>query len=113
MGKVGRFVTDPKAGAYCQIVLDSGEKIIVNHDKGGFRGGSLVIEVSKFMGFSSDRIFTCALDSPEGRATLANLTRDVREGSVEATPLGAFVQYVKDCPSVADVKTRCAALLSR
>lgn len=36
MGKVGRFVTDPRAGAYCQIVLDSGERIIVNHDKGGF-----------------------------------------------------------------------------
>ena len=45
MAKVGRFVTDPKAGAYCQITLDSGEKIIVNHDKGGFKGGMLTIEV--------------------------------------------------------------------
>jgi hypothetical protein len=96
MGKVGRFVMDPRAGAYCQIVLDSGEKIIVNHDQGGFRGGWLTIEVSKFMGFSSDRIFACALDSPEGKAALTELTRDAREGSVEATPLGAFVQYVKD-----------------
>jgi hypothetical protein len=26
MGKVGRFVIDPKAGAYCQIVLDGGER---------------------------------------------------------------------------------------
>lgn len=52
MAKVGRFVADPKAGAYCQI--------------GGFQGGSLTIEVVKFMGFSSDRIFACALDSPEG-----------------------------------------------
>lgn len=113
MGKVGRFVTDPRAGAYCQVVLDSGEKIIVNHDKGGFKGGWLTIEASKFMGFSSDRIFACALDSPEGRAALTELTRDAREGSVEATPLGAFVQYVKDCRSVADVKARCATLLSR
>ena len=40
MGKVGRFVIDPKAGAYCQVVLDSGEKILVNHDKGGFKGGA-------------------------------------------------------------------------
>ena len=40
MPKVGRFVTDPRAGAYCRITLDSGEKIIVNHDKGGFKGGS-------------------------------------------------------------------------
>jgi hypothetical protein len=112
MGKVGRFVTDPRAGAYCQIVLDSGEKIIVNHDQGGFKGGWLTIEASKFMGFSSDRIFACALESPEGRAALTELTRDAREGSVETTPLGAFVQYVKDCRSVADVKTRCATLLA-
>lgn len=112
MGKVGRFVTDPGAGAYCRIVLDSGEKIIVNHDKGGFKGGRLTIEASKFMGFSSDRIFACALDSPEGRAALTVLTRDAREGNVEATPLGAFVQYVKDCRSVADVRARCATLLS-
>jgi len=36
MGKVGRFITDPKAGAYCQVTLDSGDKLIVNHAKGGF-----------------------------------------------------------------------------
>ena len=29
MAKVGRFVTDPRAGAYCQITLDTGEKIVV------------------------------------------------------------------------------------
>jgi hypothetical protein len=112
MARVERFVSDPKAGAYCQITLDSGEKIIVNHDKGGFKGGRLTIEVSKFMGLSSDRIFSSDLDSPEGKAALAELTRDAREGSVEATPLGAFVEYVKDCGSVALVKIRCAALVS-
>jgi hypothetical protein len=37
MGKVGRFVTDPKAWAFCQIALDSGEKVLVSHDKGGFK----------------------------------------------------------------------------
>ncbi len=39
MPKVGRFVTDPRAGAYCQITLGSGEKVIVNHEKGGFKRG--------------------------------------------------------------------------
>jgi hypothetical protein len=112
MAKVGRFVTDPKAGAYCQITLDSGEKVIVNHDKGGFKGGRLTIEVSKFMGFSSDRIFVCDLDSGEGQAALARMTRDARPGSVEATPLGAFVERIKGCASVAEVKTRCVALMS-
>ena len=110
MAKVGRFVTDPRAGAYCQITFDSGEKIVVNHEKGGFKGGRLTIEAVKFMGLSSDRIFTCNLDGEEGRAILTRLTRDVRSDSVEATPLGAFVEYVRNCGSVTDLKSRCAAL---
>ena len=110
MAKVGRFISDPKAGAYCQIVFDSGQKIVINHDQGGFKGGRLTIEVPKFMGLSADRVFACDLDSPEGKAVLARLTRDARPGSVEATPLGAFVEYVKTCVSVADLKSRCAAL---
>jgi hypothetical protein len=112
MAKVGPFISDPKAGAYCQITLDSGEKVFVNHDKGGFKGGRITIEVSKFMGFSSDRIFAWDLDSPEGKAALTRLTRHARPDSVEATPLGAVVECVRRCASVADVKTRCAALLS-
>jgi hypothetical protein len=110
MAKVGRFVTDPKAGAYCQITLDSGEKILVNHDKGGFKGGHLTIEVSKFMGLSSERIFACDLDSGEGAAALGRLTGGAQ--GVEATPLGAFVKHVKECGSVAEVKARCTALMT-
>jgi hypothetical protein len=53
MPKIGRFVTDPRVGAYCHVTLDSGEKIVVNHDKGGVKGGLLTIEVSKFMGIST------------------------------------------------------------
>jgi hypothetical protein len=113
MAKVGPFITDPKAGAYCQITLDSGEKLIVNHDKGGFKGGRITIELSKFMGFGSERFFSCDLDSPEGQAAITQLTRDARPGSVEATPLGAVVECVKRCASVADVKARCATLMSR
>ena len=71
MAKVGPFVTDPKAGAYCQITLDSGEKIIVNHEKGGFKGGRLTIELSRLMGFRSHAkirsdLKPMSLDSPEG-----------------------------------------------
>jgi hypothetical protein len=111
MAKVGRFVTDPKAGAYCQITLDSGEKIIVNHDKGGFAGGRLTIEVSKLFGLSSDRIYACDLETADGRATLQKLTRGAEPLSSGATPLGALVNYVKDCGTTADVKARCAALM--
>jgi hypothetical protein len=46
MGKVGRFVVDPKAGAYCDVTLDNGEKLIVNHEKGGFKGGVLTVDAS-------------------------------------------------------------------
>ena len=63
MAKVGRFVTDPKAGAYCQVTLESGEKLIVNHDKGGFKGGNLTMEVTKWWG-GGTRIFHCNLDGP-------------------------------------------------
>ena len=112
MPKIGRFVTDPRAGAYCQVTLDGGEKVIVSHDKGGFKGGRLTIEVSKFMGFGSDRIFECHLDSPQGQRVLVSLTEGATPGSVLATPLGAAVELVKDCGSLGELKTRCSALMS-
>jgi hypothetical protein len=74
MGKVGRWITDPKAGAYCTITLDGGEKIVINHDKGGFKGGRLTIERLKLFGFSSDRIFACDLDSQQGKTAVSFLT---------------------------------------
>jgi hypothetical protein len=107
MSKVGHFIRDPKAGSYCQITLDSGEKVIVNHDT-----WRLTIELSKLFGFSSERLFGCDLDSPEGRAALAKLTRDAHPDTADATPLGAFVKYVKDCGTAAYVKARCEALVS-
>jgi hypothetical protein len=112
MAKVGRFVTDPKAGAYCEVVLDSGEKIVVNHDKGGFKGGSLTMEKTKWLGLGSDQFFTCDLDSPEGKTAMARLTGGVPSDSARATPLGAFVEHVKDCKSVEEVKSKCSALMS-
>lgn len=111
MGKVGRFVSDPKAGAYCQITLGSGEKILVNHDKGGFKGGTLTIAQTKWMGLASDTFFTCSLDGPEGKAAFGRLTKGVDPSSARATPLGAFVEYVKDCKDVAAVKSKCAPLV--
>jgi hypothetical protein len=113
MAKIGPFVVDPKAGAYCRITLDSREKILVNHDKGGFKGGRLTIEVAKFLGLGAEQVFACDLDSPEGKAALAQLTHSSPLASAASTPLGAFVEYIKDCRSVADVKTKCAALASR
>ncbi|HET9854867.1 MAG TPA: hypothetical protein VFR53_07405 [Methylomirabilota bacterium] len=111
MPKVGRFVTDPGAGAYCQITLDSGEKVIVNHDKSGLKGGLLTIEVSKFMGFSADRIWACNLDSPAGQDVLAWLTRGATPGSLAASPLGAAVEFVRESGTLQELRTRCAALM--
>jgi hypothetical protein len=112
MAKVGRFVVDPKAGAYCNITLDSGEKILVNHDKGGRKGGNVVIEKTGWLGLGGQRVFDCNLDSPEGAAAMTRLTQGVASESADATPLGAFVNYVKDCKSVEEVKARCTALLA-
>ena len=111
MAKIGPFVRDPRVGAYCQITLDSLEKVVVNHEKGGFKGGMVTIEVLKFMGVTSERFFACNLDSEEGQAILTQLTRDVCDAGVEATPLGAFVEFIKGCRSVAEAKRKAAALL--
>jgi hypothetical protein len=110
MARVGAFVTDPRAGAYCRIKLDSGEKVLVAHDKGGFKGGHLTIEVSKLMGLSADRIFECDLDTPAGQALLERLTAGAEPGTARATPLGALVHHVATCASVAEVKAACAVL---
>jgi hypothetical protein len=112
MGKVGRFITDPKAGAYCDVTLDNGDKITVNHDKGGFKGGHVSLEKKKWMGLGSERLFVCDLDAPTGKAALARLTQGTPVDSVRATPLGAFAEYVKDCKSADDVKSKCEALLA-
>ena len=111
MGKIGRFVTDPKAGAFCQIALDSGEKILVSHDKGGFRGGHLSITTLKWLGLASgETLFELDLDAPKGKAILGRLTAGAPDGSARATPLGALVEHVKDCRSADDVRARCAPL---
>jgi hypothetical protein len=114
MAKVGRFVTDPRAGAYCQIAFENGEKIIINHDKGGFKGGSLTIDEVKWWGLGSGAaLFRCELDSAEGKAAISRLTQGAAEGSATATPLGALVNYIRDCESIAEVKARCESLLAR
>jgi hypothetical protein len=107
MAKVGRFITDPKEGAYCQLDLDDG-KILVSHDKGGFKGGTVSVVEKKFWG--GQTFLTCRLDSPQGQAALRRLTAGAAADSALATPLGAFVEYLKDCGSLADVKARCTAL---
>jgi hypothetical protein len=111
MTKVGRFVTDPKAGAYCQIALDSGEKILVSHDKGGFKGGTVTVSQVKWMGLASGETFLrLDLDSPGGRVVLAKLTAGAPEGSVKATPLGAVVEHLRECATLGDLKARLSGL---
>jgi hypothetical protein len=109
MGKVGRFVTDPKAGAYCHITLDNGDKIIVSHDKGGYKGGAVTISELKWWGLASGEMLgKLDLDSPGGKAVLARLTQGAAPETARSTPLGAVVEYVKDCKSIADVRSRWA-----
>jgi hypothetical protein len=111
MTKVGRFVTDPRAGAYCRVTLDSGEKILVNHDRGGFKGGSVTIQEVRWWGLASGAVlFRCDLEQEQGRRILVHLTQGAPPTSARATPLGAFVEYVKESRSVNDLRVRCAAL---
>jgi hypothetical protein len=111
MGKVGQFVTDPKAGAYCQIKLDKGEKILVSHDRGGFAGGSVTIQEVRLWGLVPGAIlFRLDLEGEMGRRMLARLIQGESATSAHATPLGAFVRYLKDCASFDDVRVKCATL---
>jgi hypothetical protein len=112
MGKVGKFIVDPKVGAYCDVTLDNGEKVIVNHDKGSLKGGHVSLEKKKWMGLGSDRLFVCDLDTPAGKGLLARLTRDAPADSARATPIGAFAEYVKECKSADDAKVKLEALLT-
>lgn len=113
MTKVGRFVTDPKSGSHCQITLDSGDRILVSHDKGGFGGGSVTIQEVRWWGFASgETLFECDLESALGRRIWARLVQGAPKGSARATPLGAFVEYVKGSRSLRGAKAKCGDLVS-
>jgi hypothetical protein len=113
MAKIGTFVVDPKAGSYCNVTLDSGERILVSHDQGGFKGGTLSVLETRWWGFASgETLLTCNLDSAEGKAAMARLTQGVDPKSARATPLGAFVYALAECKSLADARGRCTALLA-
>jgi hypothetical protein len=43
---------------------------------------------------------------------MARLTRGVDPKSARATPLGAFVDYLSDCKSLADVRSKCTAIMN-
>ena len=108
MTKVGRFVTDPKAGAYCQIALDSGEKILVSHDKGGFKGGTVTVSQVKWMGLGSgETFFSARLDTAEGRAALDRLERRTGVAAGDRAPLAVLLDCVSGCGSLAELRARC------
>jgi hypothetical protein len=79
----------------------------VHHDKRNW----LTIERLKLLGFSSDCVFACNLDTDEGQTIRAFLSRPNEPGSGHVTLLGAFVKYLADCESLDDVKAPCRALL--
>jgi len=110
MAKVGQFVTIP-TGSYCNVTLDSGEKIVVNHEpgvRGASAGARLTIDRLKLMGFSSEVVVRIDLDTAEGKAALAELTKEGSPGT-PGSPLRVFVAYVQGCASVAEVVARCGS----
>ena len=112
MAKVGQVVTIP-TGSYCNITLDSGEKVIVNHEpgaRGTSAGARLTVDRVKLMGFSSETVVRIDLDTAEGKAALAELTKAGSPGTA-GSPLRVFIAYVQGCASVADLVTRCGQLL--
>ena len=111
MATIGPLIVEPGTGSYCWVTLDSGEQILVNHDTEGAETGCITIEASKAFEFSSDPLFEFDLDSLEGKAALTKLMYSSRTKSVFASPLSIFVEYFKDCGSIAAVKRKCEALV--
>lgn len=112
MARIGQFVIDPKAGSYCHVTLDSGERILVSHDQGGFKGGTLTVLETRWWGFATgETLLDCDLDSPRGKAVMARLTPGVDPKSARATPLGAFVYALAECKSLADARAKCVSLV--
>ena len=112
MARVGQFCAIP-TGSYCNITLDSGETIGVNHEqarRGATGRGRLTIDRLKLMGFSSETVVKIDLDSAEGMAALAELTKEGTPGT-PGSPLRVFVAYVQKCASVSEVIARCRHLL--
>jgi hypothetical protein len=113
MAKIGTFIVDPKAGSYCHLTLDSGDRLMVSHDQGGFKGGTLTVLETRWWGFATgETLLTCDLDSPQGKTAMARLTQGVDPKSARATPLGAFVYALTDCKSLADARAKCVAVVS-
>ena len=71
MAKVGQVLTIP-TGSYWDITLDSGEKIIVNHESGcgASAGVCATVDRLKLMGFSLEVVVQINLDTAEGQAML-------------------------------------------
>jgi hypothetical protein len=112
MAKIGQVVTIP-TGSYCNITLDSGEKIVVNHEagrRGDSAGARLTIERLKLMGFSSERVVLIDLGTTEGKIALAELTKEATPGPA-GSPLHVLVGYIQGCGSVAEVVAHCRQLL--
>ena len=103
MSKIGHLVTDPKAGAYCQVTLDTGDKLLVSHDKASLTSGTLAVAQVKWFGFGSGAtLFQCDLASPEGQRVLAELARWA--GPRTMPPLTALAERIKSCGSLEEVR---------
>jgi hypothetical protein len=102
MGKIGRFVTDPRVGTSCQIQL---ETILLSHDLGGFGGGSAPVPEIRLRG-PAPGLVLLRCDLERDRSMLTRLVPGEPAPSARATPFGAFVEYLKGCGSLSKVRTR-------
>jgi hypothetical protein len=105
MAKIGEIVNIP-TGSYCNVTLDSKERIAISHEQGKEgRGGHLAVDRLRLMGFSSETVFRVGLDTEAGRALVAHL--DAASPPTSGPLLRRFVASLQDCRSVDEVITRC------
>jgi hypothetical protein len=109
MSKVGRSAPHPGDVTYCRVRLDSGEKVLVSHEKSGDQNGRLAVEIPRWLGLNSERVCVLDLDTVEGRASMLRVLAVVPQ-STHATPLESLVEYVQEARDTDDVRWRCRAL---
>jgi hypothetical protein len=109
MSKIGRSARGPGDVTYCRVRLDSGEKILVSHEKSGLQNGRLAVEIPRWLGLNAERVCVLDLDTVEGRASMLRVLAVVPPRS-DCTPLESLVEYVQEARDVDDVRWRCRAL---
>jgi hypothetical protein len=92
------------------VAVKSGERLLITHSKPESMGGVVTVDVLDDAAGEPERLLVADLDTVDRQSTFAEAVRQLTHGSPQVTPIAAFTAFVRDCPTLADVRTKCRAL---